>query len=102
MTARARQGWERGGVGGNDSERLTAGEWSSRCPSIFSSKHRGQVGAGEGRGGVAAEEVRLADRVTPTANWLNWEDRPKLAAARVAAVALCGPVFVATGGFKEK
>lgn len=51
---------------------------------------------------MAAEEVRLTDRVTPTANWLNWEDRPKLAAARVAAAALCGLVFVATGGFKEK
>lgn len=60
------------------------------------------MGAGARRGDVAAEEVRLADRVTPTANWLNWEDRPKLAVARVAAAALCGPVFVATGRFKEK
>lgn len=62
----------------------------------------GRWGRERGRGDVAAEEVRLTDRVTPTANWLNWEDRPKLAAARVAAAALCGLVFVATGGFKEK
>lgn len=50
---------------GNGSECLTAGEWRSRCPSIFSSKHRGQVGEGgqgEGRrqpGDSHSEVVKL-------------------------------------------
>lgn len=82
---------------------LTQGERRSRCPSIFSSRTGGGSRGRGGDGGV----WYLAHRVTPTAKRLNCQDRPELAAVKVAAVALLQPRFlgfflVATSWFLKR